>query len=339
MKKIFTCINKSYDKYGPLYITSKKQLEEMEDTYINLRCYVDDFLIAITELGTVKNKVVNYFVRIQENVIIENYENLFDVFEELKQYKNNILGLELNLSSKIKGNDFKKMVGFLQCITSKLDFRLNLGNLEVFSNEQLTILKNISNLDTKLKINQSYQGKYSENDGYDNLYTFDDLISVKEKINEIINNIPSDYNHIEKILFLYKYLGKKVHYDKKIASLNYRERESHDSKSIYDVLFNYKGVCSSIAVTFRALMDAVGIECQVVSSEEHEWNVVKINGVWYHLDLTWDLYNIKYNNELSYFLKSEKYMLKDENHQICTYYAESEEIANRSIPIKAYKKL
>lgn len=284
--------------------------------------------------------MVYYFVKIHENVIIENYENLFDTFDSLKQYKNNILGLELTLSSKIEKNDFEKLIRFLRCITSKLDFRLNVGNLEVFNNDQISILKNINvNLDTKLKINQSHQGNYKENNSHDNVYTFDDVIIIKEKINEVINKIPSDYSDIEKVLFLYKYLGKNVHYDKKMASLNSSERELSDSKSIYNGLFNGKGVFSGIAVTFRTLMDAIGIECQVVSSKEHAWNVVKINGTWYHLDLTWDLCNIKHNNDISYFLKSEKYILKDEDHQIFTYYAEPKEISNRSIPVKTYKAL
>lgn len=339
MKKNFICTNKSYDNVGPLYITSKEEIEKLEDTYINLRCYVDDFLVAITELGKVKNKVVNYFVRINENTIIENYDNLFDTFEELKKYKNNILGLELTLHSKVKEEDFKKFIDFLQNVNSKLDLRLNFGNLEVFNNEQLNMLRNINtNLDIKLKSNQSYQGRFSGNNNYDNLYTFDDLISIKEKIDEIISKIPSDYNDIEKTLFLYRYLGKRVYYDQEIASLNHSERQPCDSKSIYNVLFNNKGVCSSIATTFNVLMNAIGIDCQTVISENHEWNVVKINGAWYHLDLTWDLDNIKYNNELSYFLKSEKYMLKVESHQMCTYYAEPEEIANKSISIKKYKK-
>ena len=146
------------------------------------------------------------------------------------------------------------------------------------------------------------------------------------------------YNEVEKILFVYKYLGKKIKYDKTMASLDHNNRKFYDSNSIYDTLFNNKGVCSGIAVTFRVLMNAIGIECQVICSSKHEWNVVRINGFWYHLDLTWDLYNIKYNNKLEYFLKSEKYILKDESHQFYTFYAEKEEVAIRSIYSNKYTK-
>ncbi|MBE6153973.1 MAG: hypothetical protein E7163_00140 [Firmicutes bacterium] len=334
MKKIFTCTNISSNNPNPVYISSNEQLEQIPENDIKLRCYVDDFFIAVKELKS-KSKKIKYYVRIRENVTIENYDNLFDVFKDLRDYIKNIDCLELELSSIVKNRDFEKLITFLQCVNSNLQFVLKLGNLEVFNVEQLQSLKKLnSNLDTTIKINQTYQGKYSENNEYDNLYTFDDLIKIKKKIDEIIKKIPVDYNDVERILFIYKYLGKKIKYDKNIANLNYDERETHDSNSIYDILFENKGVCSSIAVTFRALMDAIGIDCQVIMSEEHEWNIVKINGYWYHLDLTWDLYNIKYNTPLNFFLKSEKQMSANEYHQIYTYYAEENEIAKRSLSLK-----
>lgn len=338
MEKLFTCTNKSYDNIGPRYISSSEELEKIEDTFINLRCYVDDYFAAVEAFENVKGKVINYFIVISEKIIIENYENLFDIFEELND-KNNILGLQLSLASKVGESDFKKLLNFLKNIQYRFDFRLNLANLEVFDNYQLSLLNMInSNLDTKLKVNQSYDGKFTENNSYDNLYSFDNLIKVKEKINEIISKIPAEYNEVEKILFVYKYLGKKIKYDKTMASLEHNNRKFYDSNSIYDILFNNKGVCSGIAVTFRVLMNAIGIECQVICSSKHEWNVVRINGFWYHLDLTWDLYNIKYNNKLEYFLKSEKYILKDESHQFYTFYAEKEEVAIRSIYSNKYTK-
>ena len=158
------------------------------------------------------------------------------------------------------------------------------------------------------------------------------MIEIKEKVDEIKKKIPDSLNDIEKVLFLYEYLGKKIKYDKRIA--NKDERQSHDSKSIYNVLFNNKGVCSSFAIAFKALMDATNIECQVVTSGNHAWSVVKINGYWYHLDLTCDLHNMK----LECFLKSERYMLKENSHQIYTYYADGKDIAGRSISIRRYKK-
>ena len=107
---------------------------------------------------------------------------------------------------------------------------------------------------------------------------------------------------------------------------------------MYDVLFKNKGVCSGIATTLRIVLKVLGIECKVVSSVGHEWNVVKLNGKWYHLDLTWDLDNIKKDYPLEYFLKSESYILKDDSHQFYTWYADKDDIATRSITYSKYQK-
>lgn len=311
----------------------------MNDSVIHLRCYVDDFFLAVDELNNIDNKEVKYLIRISENVKIDDYENLFDLFIDIELYKDVILGLELNLSSKVDSCNFLKLITFLGNIKNKFCLTLNLGNLEVFDTEQLYLLKEMnSNICMKLKINQSYEGKNRENNDYDNIYDFSELISIKDKMSGIINRIPKDYNELEKILFIYMYLGKKVNYDDDIAELDYEFRNPIDSKSIYNILFYNRGVCSGIAVTFRILMNAIGVECQVVSSLEHEWNVVKINGYWYHLDLTGDLYNIKYNYNLEYFLKSERNILKDGEHQICSFYSDEEDIAKRSISCNRYMK-
>ena len=35
-------------------------------------------------------------------------------------------------------------------------------------------------------------------------------------------------------------------------------------------------------------LEKMGLRNYKVSSEMHVWNVVEINGRWYHIDLTWD---------------------------------------------------
>lgn len=40
-----------------------------------------------------------------------------------------------------------------------------------------------------LNINQSYEGGHIENDDHDNIYEFDELIVIKQKINEIVSMV------------------------------------------------------------------------------------------------------------------------------------------------------
>lgn len=58
----------------------------------------------------------------------------------------------------------------------------------------------------------------------------------------------------------------------------------------YDLLVNGTAVCQGYAEAYMDLMNRVGIECVIVESEamEHAWNLVRLDGNWYHVDLTWD---------------------------------------------------
>ncbi len=57
-----------------------------------------------------------------------------------------------------------------------------------------------------------------------------------------------------------------------------------------------KSVCEGYSKAFSYLCQSVGIECLLVSgigttslsSGPHMWNMVKVDGKWYHIDVTWD---------------------------------------------------
>ncbi len=56
------------------------------------------------------------------------------------------------------------------------------------------------------------------------------------------------------------------------------------------VLLKGTGVCQSYTLAYGLLLDAMDIENQMVISEamNHSWNLVKLEGEWYHVDCTWD---------------------------------------------------
>jgi len=65
------------------------------------------------------------------------------------------------------------------------------------------------------------------------------------------------------------------------------------------VLLHGTGVCDSYARAYLMLCTAAGLECMYVSGTAgdspdpeqwgaHGWNLVKLNGSWYHVDCTWD---------------------------------------------------
>lgn len=60
----------------------------------------------------------------------------------------------------------------------------------------------------------------------------------------------------------------------------------------YDALINGTAVCNGYTECFKTFMDMLGIECIAISgtakNELHIWNLVKLDGEWYQVDVTWD---------------------------------------------------
>lgn len=66
--------------------------------------------------------------------------------------------------------------------------------------------------------------------------------------------------------------------------------ETLERNTNYDLLVNGTAVCSGYAMAYLDIMTRLGIECRFVESQPmaHAWNLVKIDGNWYHVDLTHD---------------------------------------------------
>ncbi len=99
------------------------------------------------------------------------------------------------------------------------------------------------------------------------------------KLDEILSYVSEDWTDFEKVLFLHDYLARQFSYDQSL--------EIYDA---FTFLTGGKGVCQSYALTYETLLDTLGIENQRVISDEmnHTWTQVKLDGVWYHVDVTWD---------------------------------------------------
>lgn len=49
-----------------------------------------------------------------------------------------------------------------------------------------------------------------------------------------------------------------------------------------------KALCEGYSKAFMYLAQSVGVNCVCVTNSDHMWNMVEIDGVWYHVDVTWD---------------------------------------------------
>lgn len=96
---------------------------------------------------------------------------------------------------------------------------------------------------------------------------------------KITDQIDPSWSDLEKIVFTHDYLCQNYEYDTTYAI--------HDA---YRFLKEKKGVCQSYTLVFLGVMKTFNIDARVASSStmNHIWNVVQLNGKWYHVDVTWD---------------------------------------------------
>lgn len=96
-------------------------------------------------------------------------------------------------------------------------------------------------------------------------------------LDEVLSSVNSSMSPADKAMAVYIYLAERTTY-----------KESADAHTGYDVLVKHVGVCDGLANAYALAMNTLGIPCAVVSNylKDHSWNIVKLNGVWYFVDLT-----------------------------------------------------
>ncbi len=85
----------------------------------------------------------------------------------------------------------------------------------------------------------------------------------------------------------------------------------------YDLMVSGISVCNGYAEAYMELMNRCGIPTIIVSSEpmNHCWNLVCIDGKWYHVDVTWDdpISNIHGQVKHTYFLLTDEEIRAGDN--------------------------
>lgn len=120
------------------------------------------------------------------------------------------------------------------------------------------------------------------------LYPTETINEMRKKFNEkvsflmnsVINPQKTD---LMKTMALYKYIGENTVYD-------YSGSKDIMDSNIYAILVKGKGICIGYAHAIQYLLYMAGIESTTVVSEIpfHIWNIVKLDGEYYHLDATYE---------------------------------------------------
>ena len=115
------------------------------------------------------------------------------------------------------------------------------------------------------------------------------MAKCNAKADEILADIKDNPNlgDVEKALLIHDRIALLCQYDYENYSNNSVPAISH---KMYGVLGNGVAVCQGYAMTYGWLLDKVGIKNEYVSSDtlNHAWNIVYINNIPYHVDVTYD---------------------------------------------------
>lgn len=113
-------------------------------------------------------------------------------------------------------------------------------------------------------------------------------VKLDKKVKAIIQKeIKANMSDAEKVKAIHDYIITHCEYD--TAHTGGIEGVWHNA---YGALVNGKAVCGGYAGAFQVCMEALGISSQEIGGDvagaSHIWNLVQIDGNWYHIDLTFD---------------------------------------------------
>lgn len=116
------------------------------------------------------------------------------------------------------------------------------------------------------------------------LYTAEQVDDMMKKTDEAADKIISELND-----GMSEYEVVKFFYDKLASEIEYNEN-AENLRDIYGALVDKSTVCGGYARAFSYLCSKVGIESMTTLGDfnetPHMWNMVKIDGNWYHVDVT-----------------------------------------------------
>ena len=95
----------------------------------------------------------------------------------------------------------------------------------------------------------------------------------------------------EKVKAIHDYIINNTIYDtisSENIKLNIETSETITSHKAIGPLIYGLGICGGYSDAMSIFLTKLGIQNYKIANENHVWNLVNIDGTWYHLDLTWD---------------------------------------------------
>lgn len=309
IRNISKCQNESFS--FPITISSEES-ENIEDlqNILNYDSNVDNFSMLLnvdannTDLSNLFNilrQTSKNFKKIERLVFHASNKSI----ELLEQFMQNM--------DLINSNNFPKML-----------FSINLDEDYIKSLNKSTVEK-IDTYLTELKNSENISFSISYNPGIERAegFYFDDINSCFQlcnKTEDIIGCIPRNSSDLDKVTYISNWIMQNFSYDYE----NYykaKEWEEQNPNAIADdsnririkgrnliqFIEDKTGVCQDVAELTEYLLKKVGVNCELITSNNHAFNMVYIDNIPYWMDNTWDIN--KHDENKDYQLCDSKYFL------------------------------
>lgn len=111
------------------------------------------------------------------------------------------------------------------------------------------------------------------------IYTDEEITSVNNYIDNFISQNINDTMDIRtKIKVFHDYIINNTIYDE----------NSNESYTAYSLINTGKAICSGYSDILSIYLTKIGVKNYKITSENHVWNLVFIDNIWLHIDMTWD---------------------------------------------------
>lgn len=239
------------------------------------------------------NKYYEYSIRKKYSNSVSNDYYLEDNFDYVENYDNTTIKSKSDLINFLYYTLNSGIVRTERYIDSSyVDYENDINNLTNNDGEELQNIISILNnfvhpYNSSNNIVISYGGKYLIGLSIKREYTAEEIELINDKVNDVIKEKTDNSMPIkEKIKVIHDYIIDNTEYDR--LKYDNKDDTTYKSNTAYGVLFEGYGTCNGYADAMAIFLDKMNVINYKISNDEHIWNLVYLDGKWYHLDLTWD---------------------------------------------------